>query len=384
MSQADSVDAAMCKACHEARGSASDEDVWSTGTGMCKVAMGVAVTVIGNQSSVQDYFVTFLGDNARYIHYAMIALVIALIATGVIAVLRAVVKVVREWLSWQPSIRNARPIYIGVALLVALLFGAAYFPPQPSVDAAVNRQLAQWAGQIAKAQMGTGAIREHPQQGVGQAWITAQCLSAIGVQFDSSWQTNQWVRAASFLERTQIGHFRVRPSQAADLRADLGANRPLNIDDVTGDAPSVAFLYDSASSALGGSPLTAALVQKLEEERSHLVEGQVNDEGWGYFEQFNWGVTEITAWVLVSEVAALRSPALLSKEQIAHGRVLANDLVTMLMQRQNRSIGGFSPVRDTRPEFARTYSTIMAVWALSEAASADLNILPNAVTSPRI
>ena len=99
----------------------------------------------------------------------------------------------------------------------------------------------------------------------------------------------------------------------------------------------------------------------------------VDSEGWGYYNEFDWGVTEVAGWVLLAEVRSLRPDwaALLWKtdRDIALQR-LHRDM-ELVLRRQLHS-GAFAPVSQALETHARTYSSLVAVWALVELRRADL------------
>ena len=89
------------------------------------------------------------------------------------------------------------------------------------------------------------------------------------------------------------------------------------------------------------------------------------DDGWGYFAGRVPAITEITAWSLLAEVASVRAnlwePAV--REKVANH--IVRDMKTVLTRQT--AAGGWSPIRDVRDDNTRTYSTVMALWALSAA-----------------
>jgi hypothetical protein len=94
------------------------------------------------------------------------------------------------------------------------------------------------------------------------------------------------------------------------------------------------------------------------------------NDGWGYLRDINWGVTEIDAWVALAYIFSLRADNAVivwkpgDLPEIIGRAVLVLDL---LLKRQHDD-GGWSPIEKTsNPKHERTYSTIMAVWALAEA-----------------
>lgn len=97
------------------------------------------------------------------------------------------------------------------------------------------------------------------------------------------------------------------------------------------------------------------------------------EEGWGYYKDFTWGVTEVAGWVLLAEVQSLRqdwAPLIWSADRPAALRRLHRDM-TLVMSRQLAS-GAFAPISQPQEVHARTYSTVVAVWALVEVRRAEL------------
>lgn len=92
--------------------------------------------------------------------------------------------------------------------------------------------------------------------------------------------------------------------------------------------------------------------------------------GWGYFEDWQTGVTEIAGWVGLAEIASLdpdRPSAIWEPAAVPAmvGRV--ESIVQMLVASQQND-GGWGPTADSSsPGLSRTYSTTMAVWCLVEA-----------------
>ncbi|WP_207537260.1 terpene cyclase/mutase family protein [Sabulicella rubraurantiaca] len=96
-------------------------------------------------------------------------------------------------------------------------------------------------------------------------------------------------------------------------------------------------------------------------------------QGWGYVEGVDWGVTEIAGWVVLATSAALQSepPIWTSDEASEVIRRLERDLL-LIISRQHDD-GGWPPVpRTNNPAHLRTYSTVMAVWALTEVRRAGI------------
>jgi hypothetical protein len=102
-------------------------------------------------------------------------------------------------------------------------------------------------------------------------------------------------------------------------------------------------------------------------ERSRL---KSEGAGWSYVKSMNFGVTEIDAWVALAYLYSLRADnAAIIWKPNEHRTVIsqANAALDAIIARQHDD-GGWSVIeRTSNPRHIRTYSTIMALWALSEA-----------------
>jgi hypothetical protein len=102
-------------------------------------------------------------------------------------------------------------------------------------------------------------------------------------------------------------------------------------------------------------------------ERSRL---KSSGSGWGYVKDMNWGVTEIDAWVALAYLYSLKADnaALIWKSnELADAVSKANLALDLIVERQHDD-GGWSVIeRTSNQKHLRTYSSIMAVWALAEA-----------------
>jgi hypothetical protein len=92
------------------------------------------------------------------------------------------------------------------------------------------------------------------------------------------------------------------------------------------------------------------------------------NEGWGYFEYVPWGVTEIDAWVTIAYAKAFSMPE--RSKLLGADADSAKAKLTMcadVLKARAMSDGSWAPINQTdNLRFARTYSTVMAVWALLE------------------
>jgi hypothetical protein len=102
-------------------------------------------------------------------------------------------------------------------------------------------------------------------------------------------------------------------------------------------------------------------------ERSRLKSGE---GGWGYVKSMNWGVTEINAWVAIAYLYSLRADnaAVIWGTNELTEVISRTKMVLDLIVARQHSDGGWSVIERTEnPKHVRTYSTIMALWALAEA-----------------
>jgi hypothetical protein len=102
-------------------------------------------------------------------------------------------------------------------------------------------------------------------------------------------------------------------------------------------------------------------------ERSRI---KSSSDGWGYLKNINWGVTEIDAWVALSYIYSLRAnnAAILYEANGISEAITKTTLVLDILVKRQHTDGGWGPIEKTsNPKHERTYSTIMAIWALAEA-----------------
>jgi len=92
-----------------------------------------------------------------------------------------------------------------------------------------------------------------------------------------------------------------------------------------------------------------------------------NSPGWNYFGNSSpFTVTEIAGWVVLAETFAVDRPeALADADRSEITQRIVRDL-DEIVQRQDKN-GGWRPIREDQPGFIRTYSSIIALWALIEA-----------------
>jgi hypothetical protein len=94
------------------------------------------------------------------------------------------------------------------------------------------------------------------------------------------------------------------------------------------------------------------------------------NDGWGYMKNFDWGVTEINAWVALAYIYSLKAETAVivwKPEELPTTITRINSTIALLLNRQHND-GGWAPiVKTSNPKHKRTYSTIMAIWALAAA-----------------
>ena len=85
-------------------------------------------------------------------------------------------------------------------------------------------------------------------------------------------------------------------------------------------------------------------------------------------EPIDWGVTEIISWVNLAHLATVQ-PKFIETIWTNDAGLVCNRIerdINLIKQRQ-RENGGWGPIRQKEnPKYARTYSTLMSVWALIE------------------
>jgi hypothetical protein len=118
--------------------------------------------------------------------------------------------------------------------------------------------------------------------------------------------------------------------------------------------------YDSAKLADHQKSQLRAAVDHLEQVRRSTPE-----QGWGYFADRELTITEIAAWVVLAELASVRANLWDPIKGVDMTARITRD-INLIVSRQTKS-GGWSPVRDVRDDNTRTYSTVMALWALGAA-----------------
>jgi hypothetical protein len=265
--------------------------------------------VLGNLDKVEHFFVDLLGLTAsRYLHHAMTALVAVLFIFGSAAA--------AKWLYLRiaPRSRHSKRVFAAamtVALALVATAAVAFVPRPPSPDKYVREERAEWSDHL--------RMLSRPNGGMATSFLDAKAETQV-------WTTAQVVTALVLDQRTKASAF----------------------------AP--------------------ADVQRLMQAFDYMDRGKLRSPGgellgWGYFEDWPTGVTEIAAWVGLAHALALheRSAASWTPAQRATLVAQAREIVELLIRSQQED-GGWGPTLDREPEsYSRTYSTVMALWCLIEA-----------------
>src|SRR5450432_318060 len=125
----------------------------------------------------------------------------------------------------------------------------------------------------------------------------------------------------------------------------------------------LAATMQAKAAGLGTDELNVPKMLSYIERSHHAARGTVQ-AGYGMWTKDPFALTEIGAWVVVGKVAAYRASA--PSVAPALSRLIHRD-VTELLLRQHTS-GGWTPVQadPPTPSNVRTYTSIVALWALTE------------------
>lgn len=96
-------------------------------------------------------------------------------------------------------------------------------------------------------------------------------------------------------------------------------------------------------------------------------------EGWNIYGNANpFTITEINSWVTIAHIKSLESKTAIWNE--AERQEIVNRIVRDLAEiaRRQDANGGWRPIREENPDHVRTYSTVLALWAITEATRSPL------------
>lgn len=126
---------------------------------------------------------------------------------------------------------------------------------------------------------------------------------------------------------------------------------------------------------LSAEPDTQKQAREIRAGLEYIERNRDPISGWGYMAGSKKGVTELNAWMILANLASLRVDT--------NHRIWRTDEIPVVVSRLERDIaelaarqhddGGWAPIGGTaNPRHVRTYSTVMAVWALVEARNNSL------------
>jgi hypothetical protein len=328
-----------------------------------------------SKSPQSDFISDILYPNLKtiYVKIALIAVVLAHLASFL-----GSINEVRTWIFKHSGIEDAGLIHIGFTFLTVLVLLSGYgvlflwvyskyiasrahqktlvfgvaglgavvlcgtdigltIPPQPNIEAILKTARTNLINKLRPQQQNDkekGGFRYayNPELQDTQVWSTAQAIYPIEMVGRHVSEVGKIIRPA--LDYTE--HLRL---PASSQLPHITSQRTLRIS-----------LPRSSSRACESIP------------------GE--QDGWAYINQLSWSVTEIDSWVALAEIASLRSTLATSLWDKAETVIMVERVKRDLMSiaaRQHKD-GGWAPIAKTGEEtHLRTYSTIMALWALGEA-----------------
>jgi hypothetical protein len=355
-----------------------------------KMALGGVATLIGASDSTTDFVLGQFGPfMAQIVHYSMAAVTLVLLFAGLVALLQLAVSLLGpllniEKLSVIKTFKLRRQMIILTAAASVILFGAAFFPKPPQVEKNLQKHLQEWVNRLGESQRPNGGIREHHDIGLPQVWSTAQGLAGLlASENTTNSAAMDFKRAFHFVDQAQIATVVLAPNMREDLQACIRQfHSQGDLAKLPPRFPTYSFALATIAWTGGEKELNPELEAILNQKRTNYFAITPSPEGWGYFEQFEWGVTEIAAWTAIAKIQSLRATNVLTWRTEAEReatRQSIREIVELLKERQLPGVGGFSPVTNVSdPRFIRTYSTVMALWAMAEACSPELEIVKGA------
>jgi hypothetical protein len=280
------------------------------------LASATVAGFLGHIEKIKQFLFEWIGpDRLRSLHFGMAAFVSILFALGYATACFWLYK------RWVRS-RGSRARRIGVALALSAGFvGITWFtarsviPAPPDMNALLKTESERWRKELLELQNKPDNTKDY--------------------------------------DATNNGGFRFSLTEASDSQAwtsgqilvGILAGKPgLTHEDTTVIRSAFAFF-----------------------EKTKLAE---EGEGWGYFAYVPWGVTEINAWVAIAYAYSL-APGNAERVWGPNREAASTHLdavLRLIAQRQERNRGGWAPINETaNTRFARTYSTVMSLWALLEA-----------------
>lgn len=390
LSSSNGREALLCRLVHEPvdKRAIRKELLEDAAAGAFRLVIGVAMLLLGMYSKTDEILIPTLGLRvAQGVHYCIAAGVLVLLFTGMVALFRLAFYSLRSVMVIDRPLPGGRKVWQSIAMGCAAIFvtfvAFKYFPHPPQIKNLVDTQVRAWDQRLEESQYHDGGIREHHDQGVAQVWISSQALCGL-LSSQPTWAmpAAKVRRVFTFIERARISPLELQPDARAELARQLtGSVKQADFTNLTQRFPTFAMAIDMIELEGGGMPLDAKVVDSIEQQKASLFKTTPSGEGWGYFEQWEWGVTEVAAWVALAEIQSLRAnqPAIWQKTERDGVKLRIREVIQLIGKRQLPSEGGFSPIADTsNASLARTYSTMMSVWAMAEAVSPDLGIYDDA------
>ena len=358
----------------------------------CLVVIAGVATALNQVEAVREHLRRLFPESVvTTVHWVMLCLVAAAFAWGVWRLMRVAWRSLRAALPFPRLFEEGRRrmiLSVGafIVLLTIALISLHRFTRLPSIDELASQERERMVRKLERAFAREGGIRAHTQEKAIQVWTTAQGLNGLlSCRPATEWSTNtpdEVRRSFEFIDHTTINPLRWKTNGQERFVAALTSDGtgPVTPDftKLPPQFPTLTMALNVMRKELGelAGP-TNLLTARAFREYFDPVESRPPIEGWGYFEQMDWGVTEVAAWVALAHMRSLDpvSPAVwLTEREREESKQRIRWIINLLERRQMQS-GGFIPISGAdEPDYARTYSTIMAVWAMDEALSCPVEI----------
>lgn len=266
--------------------------------------LGTISQVLGNIHDIRDKLFELFGiHNLQVLHYTMGVIVVVLFLAGYLCLWLWLYK--RYVSKWNRGHRWGSALAVLGALVMASFSIYAALPPPPNIRPVMKDVSATWKSELLALRTKDGGLRTSRADAAAdrQVWSTAQSVAAM-LAYPQS----------------------ITPAEGKSIRD---------------------------------------LLDFFEDKTVRLANG----EGWGYMEWVDWGVTEIAAWVALAYAYSLQpevSPSIWGPEREV-GLARLSSAIDLLLSRQIQN-GSWAPIaQNDNPTYARTYSTVVSLWALLEA-----------------
>jgi hypothetical protein len=113
--------------------------------------------------------------------------------------------------------------------------------------------------------------------------------------------------------------------------------------------PTFAWMLHTIARIQGKEYLQPEITQLLEQNKDKYSTTSESPEGWGYYDYFEWGVTEVTAWVGLALIQSLRTDhpkVWITQEERDAVKRRVRDIIQLLDKRQIPNVGGYSTIND--------------------------------------